>query len=80
MNLASALIAAPKSLDRYSERRLHAIECVAANVMNSHRGIPSSGHVESSQKPDWLIAQQISSVIPSRIDAERELRDQRKYR
>jgi hypothetical protein len=31
-------------------------------------------------KAGLVDAQQISSVIPSRIDAERELRDQRKYR
>jgi hypothetical protein len=33
--------------------------------MSSHRNIRSTDHVESSQRPDWLIVQPILSV-PSR--------------
>jgi hypothetical protein len=64
MNLTNALIAAQESLDPYLRTP---VECDRACRNYSYQfssQYPFIGQVESSQKPNWLIAHQISSMIP----------------
>jgi hypothetical protein len=62
MHLVRASIAAPKSRIGIGERRLHAVECVTADVVSSHRNIPFTGRVESSQRPDLFRSAELVGV------------------